>query len=440
MSKIFKICLATILCWALQAQAEPLDLGHAKELIDSGKSAEAYALLAPHEFELSGNQDYDYLLGVAALDSGQPDKAIIIFDRVLAVNPQFAGARLDNARAYFALGNLDQARKEFETVQGQNPPEGAKAVIQKYLAAIEQRSKPKINTLTAYAEGSFGHDSNVNASTSQNQINVPALGVPVTLSTNNLEKSSYYFGGAAGVEFTHAVKPGINLFVGADVKKRDNPDASMFNTGSVDGHAGIKLGEDTNVYTLSLQKGRFYLGGNPNRDTTGAVIQWQHTVNPQNQFNLFGMNNWIRYVDQSLKAENIDQTIIGGNWVYALDPSARTIVAPTLFLGHESEEHTRANGDKNLVGARLSAQHSLKDNLTMFGSLGYQYGHYLRENVAFLTKRLDHQYDLAAGMSWQFAEGWSLRPQLAYTRNNTNIAIYKYDRTDLSVAVRWDFR
>lgn len=440
MSKIFKICSAAILCWTLQAQAEPVDLGHAKELIDSGKSAEAYALLSPYESEHSGEPDYDYLLGVAALDSGQPDKAIIIFDRVLAANPQFAGARLDMGRAYFALGSLEQARKEFETVQGENPPEGAKAVIEKYLAAIDERNKPKVNTLTAYVEGIFGHDSNVNASTSESLVNVPALGIPVTLSSNNLEKSSYYLGTNAGGEFTRLVKPGFSLFVGADLKYRDTPDATIFNTGEVNAHLGLKLGQDADSYTMSLQKDRFYLGGDPNRDTTGAIVQWQHTLNPQNQFSLFGMENWIRYAPQSLKPENIDQTIIGGNWVYALDPEARTILSPTLFLGHETQDNIRANGDKNLIGAKLAGQHILRDKLAVFGNLGYQYGQYLGENIAFLTHRLDHQYDAAAGLNWQFADSWFLRPQLAYTRNNTTIPIYKYDRTDISVAVRWDFR
>ena len=81
-------------------------LSEAEALLNSGKSDEAYKLLAPMDFEYSGNVRFDYLLGVSALDSGHPDKATLAFERVLAVEPNFAGARLDMARAYFHLGDL----------------------------------------------------------------------------------------------------------------------------------------------------------------------------------------------------------------------------------------------------------------------------------------------------------------------------------------------
>jgi hypothetical protein len=52
---------------------------------------------------------FDYLLGIAALDSGKPDRATIAFERVLAVNPNFAGARLDLAIYVFAAIRGPQA-------------------------------------------------------------------------------------------------------------------------------------------------------------------------------------------------------------------------------------------------------------------------------------------------------------------------------------------
>ena len=82
----------------------------ADALIKSGKPDEAYSLLEPFEFERSGEVRFDYLLGVAALDSGKPDKATLAFERVLLVDPDFAGARMDMARAYYQLGDLQRAR------------------------------------------------------------------------------------------------------------------------------------------------------------------------------------------------------------------------------------------------------------------------------------------------------------------------------------------
>jgi len=56
---------------------------------------------------MAGNLDYDYLLGIAALDSGQPDKASLALERVLAVTPDYVGAGSILARAYFALAIMN---------------------------------------------------------------------------------------------------------------------------------------------------------------------------------------------------------------------------------------------------------------------------------------------------------------------------------------------
>jgi len=52
---------------------------------------------------------------------------------------------------------------------------------------------------------------------------------------------------------------------------------------------------------------------------------------------------------------------------------------------------------------------------------------------------VDSLYDLTAGMTWSFAKGWSLRPQVVYYRNKSNLPLFEYDRTDASINLRLDF-
>src|ERR1039457_5199034 len=156
-----------------ESEAREKTLREAEALMKAGNPADAYNLLEPLEFDRSGEVRFDYLIGIAALDSGKPDKATLAFERVLAVDPNFAGARLDMARAYYQLGDLPRAKTEFETVSKQNPPEAARATIQKYLDAIAAQQAAKQTRFSAYVEGGLGHDTNVNNSTSQSQISVP---------------------------------------------------------------------------------------------------------------------------------------------------------------------------------------------------------------------------------------------------------------------------
>ena len=75
------LVFATLLAVAggAHSQAGP-DLGSADALIRAGKAEEAWQLLAPHESQRAGDAEYDYLLAVAALESGRENLATFILE------------------------------------------------------------------------------------------------------------------------------------------------------------------------------------------------------------------------------------------------------------------------------------------------------------------------------------------------------------------------
>lgn len=415
------------------------DLEKADALMKAGKPAEAYSLLEPFEFEQAGNVKYDYLLGISALDSGKPDKATLAFERVLAVDPNFAGARLDMARAYFQLGDYARAKLEFETVLSQNPPEAARVTVQKYLAAIDEREKAKRTLVTGYVEGSVGHDTNVNASTSQGQIPVPALGNLVfTLNPSNVKAGDNYLSLGAGGEVNHQIADSkFSVYAGADLKDRANNTQDKFDFMSVDARAGLGLNEGANTFRAGLIGGRFWLDNKQNRDTGGVNADWRRVMDPSNQLNVFGQFARYRF-EPTVAVNNFDQSTVGAGWLHVLG-EGKALVFGTLFTGTESAIE-RADGGKRFNGLRIGGQTQINEKTDLFASLGAQRGNYAKQNVSFLTTRSDSLYDFAVGLNWRFAESWTLRPQLLYARNNSNIVIYQYDRTDVSVTVRRDFR
>ena len=54
--------------------------------------------------------------------------------------------------------------------------------------------------------------------------------------------------------------------------------------------------------------------------------------------------------------------------------------------------------------------------------------------------RYDKQYDANFGINWHYDKLWTVRPQISYLRNNSNIVIYQFDRTDVSITIRRDFK
>src|SRR3954468_13750200 len=108
----------------------------ARRLIGERNHQAAYKLLLPQEGARAGDPEFDYLLGVAALDSGNLERAVFALERVLAVQPNNHPARAEIARAYLERGEGDPARKEFEAVRRQPIPDDAKVTIDRFLSAI----------------------------------------------------------------------------------------------------------------------------------------------------------------------------------------------------------------------------------------------------------------------------------------------------------------
>lgn len=449
MTKLFsvkRVLLALSFCLlgaGNAALAAAPDLDQAAALMKQGKAAEAYSLLQPFEFEQSGNVKFDYLLGIAALDSGKPDKATLAFERVLATDPNFAGARVDMGRAYYQLGDFTRARLEFESVLKQNPPPAAKATIDKYLAAIEKQETAKKTITTAYIEATAGHDTNVNFATSQDQIAVPALGNLIfTLNPASVKAPDDYLGFALGAEINHKLNPRLGVYAGADVRTRSNATEDSFDSTSVDARAGLAIAEGANVVRLGVLGGKYVLDGKSNRDTSGLSAEWRHMLNPANQVSAFGQYARYRF-EPTIKVNNFDQSAIGVNWLQVIN-EGKAMLSATLMTGDE-DAPLRADGGKRFNGVRMAGQMQLNEKTELFAGLGAQFSKFELANAAFSSPtqsrtRDDKQVDANLGLNWHYDKAWTLRPQISYLRNNSNIVIYQYERTDISVTLRRDFK
>jgi len=422
----------------------------ADALIKSGKPADAYTLLEPFEFERSGEVRFDYLLGVAALDSGKPDKATLAFERVLVVDPDFAGARMDMARAYYQLGDLQRARAEFQLVLKQLPPEATRATIRKYLDAIAAQESPKQTRFSGYIEGSVGHDGNVNNSTDLAQFSIPALpGSIATLNPSNVKASDNYLAVAAGSEVVHSLDNNWGLYAGADLHQRGYNTKTNFNSVDFSGRAGVVFGSEANRLRAGLLGEINSLGNIRNFNAAGLNAEWSHRVSPGNQLTLFGQYLQYRFAQIDMQPNDFNQQVIGTGWQHALADGKSTL-AGSLYYGTEKDVSNivtlatptggRTDGAMHFSGLRIGGQTDVGEKMTLYANAGVQAGDYSRVNPYFLNQRADKLYQLTLGSNWHLYKYWTVRPQLAYTRNNSNIVIYSYNRTDVSLTLRRDFQ
>lgn len=435
------LALAISLCAGMSPAvlAQQAEVQQAEQLLKAGKPAEAFALLDPLEDKYSGNVQFDYTLGVSALDSGKSDRATLAFERVLAVNPNFAGARLDMARAYFQLGDAERAKTEFLAVRELNPPGDAAVVIARYLEAIEQIERAKKRTLRAYVEMTIGHDNNVNNSGTQGQINVPALGgLPFTLSPSNLKRSDSFQSFGAGADFNYQIRPDLGVYVGGDARKRTNNHEDTFDNGSLDMRAGMSFGEASNQVRVGANGGRYSLDENLSRRAEGGSAEWRYTINPANLVSAFSQYSRNRFTSLATAVNSFNASTSGVGYTRVLNDGKAALFG-AYFFGKERDPLGRADGAKGFYGFRVGGQLMLRETIDLFGVLSSQIGDYDKHNAAFLAKRHDEQSDVVLGANWRFAKDWTLKPQLLHSRNTSSIVIYRYERTEVSLTVRRDF-
>ncbi|WP_137938674.1 tetratricopeptide repeat protein [Chitinivorax sp. B] len=438
---VSRCAIGLLLYAAMASNAWAADeLKRAAALLAEGKAKQAYTLLTPLEAERAGDDEFDYLLGTAAIDSGQPARGTLALERLIQRDPNHAGARLEMGRAYFLMGDDTRAKAEFDALLQLNPPPIARQAMTQYLQAIEQRNRSRGTQWSGYVSAGLGHDTNVNAATDKTKIFVPIFGGDLILTDTSTSKSDNLLFAAAGTDFSHPLTENVRLLAGADLRYRHYHHQHDFSFGTLAARGGVAIGSAGNQLRLGTQLDYLRQDHQANRRNLNGTIEWRKALGDSQQVNLFGQFGQIRYQRPEYRINDANQTLLGGSWLGLILPAHNGVTLATLFGGRERAREDRADGDKRMLGARATWQFNPIDDGELWVSAGWQQGHYCQENFLFATRRHDRLTDIGLGFNWRIGGAWSLRPAINHSRNRSNIAINEYRRTDYTLAVQHDFR
>lgn len=450
---VFTGCLGIESCIAVHAE-EPLAsaqqqtsqdvaqrVQRAKALLDGRQAEQAYSLLSEAEFEGAGDEAFDYLLGSAALDAGKPDKATLAFDRVLALNPRHGGALIDRGRALAALGNLRDARADFAAALKLNPSEATRAQVNGFLAQLDRRESAAAGKVRAYVAATFGHDSNVNFAASGRDVFVPLLQDSIQLSSDSVRQSDAFLGFAGGIGLDYAVSSAFSWFGNLDVTTKRNQDVHQFHLSSVDARFGPGWKGGRFQLRWSLNVGAMQLGDDDYRKQHGTGIEWRLNLTDTKQLVTALQHTRYRYRDIDSKIFDTNQSVGLLGLSFLINEEKQVVVSPYLLGGYEDDNGGNLQGDKRVVGGGLSGRLSLTPTRSLTWNVGAQRGRYSKNDPFFLKKRSDKRIDVSLGLNQQLGENrkWLLRPQVLWSRQQSNLAPYDYERTEVGLTLRRDF-
>jgi outer membrane protein len=434
--------LAALLLAVSSAAFADAVLEQGKALLEGGRAQQAYDLLAPLQPQRAGDPQYDYLLGLSALELGRNTEAVFALERVLAVQPSNPAARAQIARAYFNLKETQSAKREFETVRAQDVPADLKESINRYLSAIDQISESERFSARFFLEFVAGYDSNVNGASDTSQFAVPSLpGGLFRLAPSARETDDGFLTASIGVALRNPLDARWALIAGASAYKRFNFTESDFGTAYLDGYLGLSSKRGRNSLTLLGQANLFMVDdpafNQTYREAIGGMLQWTHDFNARNQFTAYAQYASLTYPEQSPR--DADRYILGLGYAHAFRGRDASVYAG-VYGGAEKERDSQFDYLAHQpVGLRLGGQMALTDRSAVFATASVEWRDYRGEDPFFLKTREDWQYSAAVGVHYLLSNRWRISPQLTWLNNDSNIVINDYDRWQAFVSLRRDW-
>jgi tetratricopeptide (TPR) repeat protein len=425
--------MATLLALATSAFATAPDLTRARQLVAEGRYAEAYELLLPLEAAGRGDGALNLLLGEAALRTQRAEQAKACFERSLALAPDSVAAHLGLGRAYLAMGDYARAKIEFETVlRFDDLPADLHQTVEIYAEAAQGYAEGKRLLASGYAIAGVGNYS-VNATSGTN-----AFG--------GNDTHDNFFSARVGGSLNFELADSYAMVGSLDYRYRNyhNPDRRDDADLRWNGAVSRTIGEGNLAGGL---RGRVsYRGNGDYRNDYGLYGSYRYRLDPDNQFSAGTEIRRRNYPNgpQRARTRNIAELTV--SWTHSLlDGQASFTLAGNG--GREFAAQGRPDGDSNFFGLSPTLNFTLTEQWGGFVFALWQHDRYNIERlnvgpadeILGITTRNDNLYEAGGGLTWQFAKGWSLSPEILYIRDQSNILAANYSSTETWITLRKDF-
>ncbi len=408
-----------------------------QQLLDDKKYGDAWVVANQLRDDNEGDEAFDFFYGLAALETANVDEALFAFERVLFLNPNHHRARLEMARCYFLLGDIDSAETALLAVENVNPPENVRKNIEKFREKIDSLKSRRKFTLRPRMELAGGTDSNINSATANDGwiLEIPGVSdLGVVASCESLEQDDNYFYGNIGVGAYFPISK--HQQIGFDVSYSERAYEVEDGFDQTIGNAFLSFQQRMNKQVLSfgVKHQQFMIEGDDFQQSSGVLLGWtSQQRSGSTQVNL--LYSEIEY--DGSPGRDISQTVaaFASNWRVGTASHSMTL----LFGFEDTLIDVTPHQAKDFTGVMYQVKWSLSDAWqAKFRAFG-QVSEYADVYLPFTEVRDDEMVQLNLGLSWRFAKDYSAYFDISHTDNRSNITAFTYDRMNTKLGVRYGF-
>ena len=426
----------TILDWpTLNAQVMHLQA--------EGHSDQALALLLASENQGSGTPEYDYALGVLALEHGQYGLSQSALERVVLVSPNHAGAWLDLAFVSFKLGEIDNAQQIINHLEENfNPP----AALKDQLNQVKKQLNIQkiVQHWHAGVVASYGYVQNPNGGLTDGRFSLTPAGgtpIPVEVDASLQPKADHVTQLRANLYRTFEHEGGAESTLSSGVLVKSfvqQTDFNLFDALLSWDYRRPVLQEG--VWTLNLNPTlrTIVLGG----DILGYFTTLSAGLTKQQQ-----VCGWSGRLD--IERRNYTQA----NYFNATTPwvgasvscgLSRMIFGGGVRYGIDMAEGARPGGNTQKVEANMYWRALVSDRVSL-GLFGYVADYQDEQGYSPLldnnSRRTIRRFSQRAELAWQLpaSRHWVLQAEVEHVNDTSNIPTSRIEDLQMLIGLRYQF-
>ncbi len=408
-----------------------------KMLIEQQRAKDAYELGMKHP-ELLGDPLFDYFFGVAAVDSGRVSLGVLALERVLLSNPNDDLARLELGRAYFALGEFQRAREEFNEVLSHRPPAGVVSTLNVYLDAIRRKESQFVVNYGFYGEIGAGYNSNVNAAATVDTITLPSIGA-VVLPADSKPKPSPFGFGSIGGNVVVPLDTNLHGFFEVSGTGQKYSQVDGYNMAGAVANTGLKYSEGANQLKFSLSGSVAQLDHVPVPNTAGGALTYTRQLT-DTQSVLVGGSMFKLAYSNGYNAYNSNLNFASLGYRKAFPTATWQPVLDVMFnLGQQVNLSDRPDLGRNLAGLNMQLSFLPTEQLAVSVGAGYVQSKYGAQDVIFESNRNDSLYSANATFQYKLTKELSTRAEFTYYSNQSNLNLYGYNQWTGALKLRYAY-
>ncbi len=397
-----------------------------------------FALALPIFKELADKvetMDIMFWLGTSAAKTGKNELAIEKFQKMLAIDPALYRVQLELASVYFSMGRYDEARKELEIVKAADPPPEVKENIGKMLAAIDERTRKVFWNVRLDA----GHtwDDNISSGPDPGVYSLPGGSSFQPAPTSaKLRDEAFVAAFAGNLLVDVGQKKGLLWNTAVTAYSKSYYEYGQFNYLAVDVNTGPWYTATGNsIFKLPAGYTNTRYGSERLTYILHVDPSYEYFFNPT-----FSLKGTYTYKDERFFQESLAANL--NNLAHIID------LAPTFYLGDRKHIFTARLGyDHHTAKNQVHTYYAPIAGLSYFTRFPTSTELYMRyqwtqrdyartQGFPYAgLERHDTRHNYTAVLSQPLFKYFSLSYEFAYTDNNSNLDLYRWDKTTHTVRI-----